>query len=145
MDSPASPSLNDRFEQFAGWLVQATGTSTAFIIAFGTILLWGITGPLFHFSETWQLVINTGTTIITFLMVFVIQKAQNKDSKAVQVKLNELILATRGASNKMMDAEEMTEAELTALCLHYQQMAAVTEQARNNRHKQRTSAEQQQQ
>ncbi len=131
-----SLSLNDRFEQFAGWLVHATGSSTAFLIAFGTILVWAITGPLFHYSETWQLVINTGTTIITFLMVFVIQKAQNKDSKAVQVKLNELIFATHKANNKMMDADLMTEAELTALCEHYQEMAKTVEQVRARKRKQ---------
>jgi low affinity Fe/Cu permease len=141
-----SPSLNDRFERFSGWLVQATGSSTAFLTAFGVILAWAVTGPLFQFSETWQLVINTGTTIITFLMVFVIQKAQNRDGKAVQVKLNELIMATRGASNKMMDAEELTEAELTALCQHYQQLASAVEHARDHHRKQRiANAGQQQQ
>src|SRR4051812_35475728 len=86
------------FEKFAEWATKATGSSTAFLIAFGVVVVWAITGPLFDFSETWQLVINTGTTIVTFLMVFLIQKTQNKDSKAIHIKLNELIAAHEGAS-----------------------------------------------
>ena len=91
------------------------GSSTAFILAVAIVLVWGFTGPVFQFSETWQLVINTGTTIITFLMVFLIQKTQNKDSKAIHLKLNELIAAIEGASNRMVDIEDITETELDQL------------------------------
>src|SRR5215207_2701530 len=84
------------FERFAEWATRATGSSVAFLLAAGIVVVWGILGPLFQFSETWQLVINTGTTIITFLMVFLIQKTQNKDSKAIHLKLNELIASNAG-------------------------------------------------
>ena len=89
------------FERMSASITRATGSSIAFVLALSSVLIWAITGPLFHFSETWQLVINTGTTIITFLMVFLIQKAQNKESLSIQLKLNELIAATKGASNRL--------------------------------------------
>ena len=117
------------FERFAAYITRATGSSTAFLLALGTVLAWAVTGPIFHYSETWQLVINTGTTIITFLMVFLIQKAQNKDSLAMQLKLNELIAATKGASNRLVDIEELSEPELRVLCDHYHTMAEMTRQA----------------
>ncbi|MVM30460.1 low affinity iron permease family protein [Spirosoma sp. HMF4905] len=117
------------FERFASSVTKATGSSAAFLIAFASILIWGLTGPLFHFSETWQLVINTGTTIITFLMVFLIQKAQNKDSMSVQLKLNELIAATKGASNRLVSVENLNENELCILQKHYQTMAEITQKA----------------
>ena len=98
------------FERFAEWATKATGSSVAFLMAAGIIVVWGVTGPIFDFSETWQLVINTGTTIITFLMVFLIQKTQNKDSKAIHLKLNELLGANPGCSNRMVDIEDLTEA-----------------------------------
>lgn len=107
------------FEKFANAATKFTGSSAAFIIAFCIVLIWGISGPLFNYSETWQLVINTGTTIITFLMVFLIQKAQNKDGKAIQLKLNELIAAHEKASNRMVDIEDLTEAELDQLHKFY--------------------------
>ncbi|HWJ90468.1 MAG TPA: low affinity iron permease family protein, partial [Flavisolibacter sp.] len=94
-----------RFERAAAAITRATGSSTAFLIAISVILIWAITGPLFHFSDTWQLVINTGTTIITFLMVFIIQQSQNKDSLAIQLKLNELIACDERASNRLIDVE----------------------------------------
>jgi low affinity Fe/Cu permease len=119
----------DRFDHFALYITRVTGSSTAFILAMSVVLLWAATGPLFHFSETWQLVINTGTTIITFLMVFVIQKAQNKESLAVQLKLNELIAATKGASNRLVSVENLSEQELQVLCEHYSAMAELTKQA----------------
>jgi low affinity Fe/Cu permease len=97
-----------------------TGSSAAFLSAFGIVLFWGMSGPVFHFSDTWQLVINTGTTIVTFLMVFLIQKSQNKDGKAIQLKLNELIAASRHASNRMVDIEDMTEEELDVLHRYYE-------------------------
>lgn len=103
------------FERFATWATKATGSASAFIIALLVIIIWGITGPIFKYSEVWQLVINTGTTIITFLMVFLIQKSQNKDSKAIHLKLNELIAADKYASNRMVSIEDLSEKELDKL------------------------------
>lgn len=103
------------FEKFASRATQATGSSIAFLLALLTVLIWIVTGPIFGYSDTWQLVINTGTTIITFLMVFLIQKSQNKDSLAMQIKLNELIAVNRKASNRLLNVEDLTEAELHAL------------------------------
>jgi low affinity Fe/Cu permease len=110
------------FERFSDWAIQATGSSSAFLLAVGVVVVWAVTGPLFDYSETWQLVINTGTTIVTFLMVFLIQKAQNKDSKAVHLKLNELIAASEGASNRMVDIEDLTEDELDQLHKFYEKL-----------------------
>ncbi|MGA0555522.1 low affinity iron permease family protein [Larkinella sp. VNQ87] len=107
------------FERFSTDVTKATGSSTAFLLALITILVWVITGPIFHYSDTWQLVINTGTTIITFLMVFLIQKSQNKDSMAIQLKLNELIAAQDGASNRLLNVEDLSEAELLTLHRYY--------------------------
>ena len=103
------------FERFASRATQATGSSTAFLLALLTVIIWITTGPLFGYSDTWQLVINTGTTIITFLMVFLIQKSQNKDSLAMQIKLNELVAVNNKASNRLLNVEDLTEAELRAL------------------------------
>lgn len=113
------------FERFSSWATHATGTSTAFLIALAAVVIWGATGPVFQFSETWQLVINTGTTIVTFLMVFLIQKAQNKDSKAIHMKLNELLAAHEGASNRMVDIEDITEEELDQLHKFYAKLASL--------------------
>lgn len=107
------------FERFAANVTRVTGSTPAFIIAFMLVLIWGATGPVFHYSETWQLVINTGTTIITFLMVFLIQKTQNKDSLAIQLKLNELIAAHEFASNRLVNVENMTEEELKVIQKYY--------------------------
>ncbi|UFH53950.1 low affinity iron permease family protein [Spirosoma sp. KNUC1025] len=109
-----NPSANF-FERFASRATYATGSSTAFLLALLTIIIWVVTGPIFHYSDTWQLVINTGTTIITFLMVFLIQKSQNKDSLALQIKLNELIAVNSKASNRLLNVEDLTEEELRAL------------------------------
>lgn len=117
------------FERMSAAITRATGSSVAFLLALGSVIVWAITGPLFHFSENWQLVINTGTTIITFLMVFLIQKAQNKESMSVQLKLNELIAATKGASNRLVAVEELSEADMIVLQKHYQAMAEFTKQA----------------
>lgn len=116
------------FEKMSTAITCWTGSSPAFGIAFGIIIIWGVTGPIFKYSDTWQLVINTGTTIITFLMVFLIQKSQNKDSKAIQLKLNELIAASRHASNRMVDIEDLTEAELDVLHKYYQRLSDISEE-----------------
>ena len=99
------------------------GGSLAFGIAVAVILVWGLTGPIFHFSDTWQLVINTGTTIVTFLMVFLIQRAQNKESKAVQLKLNEIVAALGGASNRLIDVESLSEQEIEVLRRHFAEIS----------------------
>jgi low affinity Fe/Cu permease len=107
-------------ERFSLTATKATGTSGAFIIALAVLIVWGVTGPLFHFSDTWQLVINTGTTIVTFLMVFLIQRTQNKDALAIHLKLNEIVAALEGASNRLIDVEDLTEGEIALLHKHYQ-------------------------
>lgn len=115
----STKSKKNFFERFANWATIATGSSAAFIIAAAIILVWIVTGPIFHYSDTWQLIINTGTTIVTFLMVFLIQKSQNKDSKAIHLKLNELLASHQGASNRMVNLEDLTEAELDQLHRFY--------------------------
>ena len=115
------------FELFANWATNATGSSAAFIIAIVVIVVWGVTGPLFKYSDTWQLVINTGTTIVTFLMVFLIQKTQNKDSKAIHLKLNEILASHQGASNRMVDIEDLNEIELDQLHKFYVQLSDLAE------------------
>ena len=97
----------------------------AFIIALSVIFVWIITGPLFHYSDTWQLVINTGTTVITFLMVFLIQRTQNKDSRALHLKLNELIASLKGPSNRLIDIEDLNEEELNTLHKYYRHLAVM--------------------
>lgn len=108
-----------RFEKAAASITRMAGSSTAFLIALLVIIGWAVTGPLFHFSDTWQLVINTGTTIVTFLMVFVIQQSQNKDSLAIQLKLNELIAAEERASNRLIVVEDLSQDELELLKKFY--------------------------
>jgi len=115
--------LKDAFARIAEKASQATGSFWAFCLALTVIIVWALTGPLFGFSETWQLIINTGTTIVTFLMVFLIQHAQNKENRALQLKLNELIAATRGASNRLIDVEDLSEHEIEALYHRYQKLA----------------------
>lgn len=115
------------FESFANKATAFTGSSPAFIGAALIVVIWAISGPFFNFSEIWQLVINTGTTIITFLMVFLIQKAQNKDSKAIQIKLNELIAASEKASNRIVDIEDLTEKELDNLHKFYEELSDLAE------------------
>lgn len=111
------------FERFSNWATHATGSSAAFILATSTVVVWAVSGPIFDYSETWQLVINTGTTIITFLMVFLIQKSQNKDSRAIHLKLNELIASHEGTSNRMVSLEDLSEAELDQLAKFYAHIA----------------------
>jgi low affinity Fe/Cu permease len=117
--------IKARFEGFAEGVTRATGTPTAFMIAFLVIVVWGVTGPVFHYSDTWQLVINTGTTIVTFLMVFLIQQSQNKDSLALQLKLNELIACEERASNRLIDVEDLSQEELDVLKKFYVRLASL--------------------
>ncbi len=112
------------FTRFAKWTARAAGRPMAFSIAVGALILWAISGPFFGFSDTWQLVINTGTTIVTFLMVFLIQNTQNRDSEAIQVKLDELIRADKTAHNALLDIEDLEEAELDKIRSDYEALAA---------------------
>lgn len=107
------------FDKFSNKITRVTGTPWAFGIAALIVVIWAVTGPLFHYSDTWQLVINTGTTIITFLMVFIIQQSQNKDTLALHLKLNELIAASEIASNRLVDIEDLTEEELEIIKKYY--------------------------
>ncbi len=113
-----------KFAALAKWTARATGHPATFLLAFCTIVIWIVTGPLFGFSDTWQLVINTGTTIVTFLMVFLIQSTQNRDTAAIQVKLDELIRVTQGAHNALLDLEELDEEALEKIRAQYQDLAA---------------------
>lgn len=117
------------FGRFAKWTARAAGQPVAFVLAVAVILVWAITGPIFGFSDTWQLVINTSTTIVTFLMVFLIQSTQNRDSQAIQVKLDELIRVSKGAHNALLDLEEMEEMDLDRIRASYEKLA---ESAREN-------------
>ncbi len=119
------------FENFAGKITRATGRPMAFIIAFIAILAWALSGPLFNYSDTWQLVINTSTTIITFLMVFVIQHSQNKDTTAIQLKLNELIAASSTTSNRLVDVEDLNTDELETLKKFYVRLAELAKKEGN--------------
>lgn len=119
---------NKFFEKVSTKITNWTGSPVAFGVAFLTVIIWVFLGPIFNYSDTWQLVINTGTTIITFLMVFLIQKSQNKDSKAIQLKLNELIAASRHASNRMVDIEDLSESELDILHKYYQKLSDIAEE-----------------
>ena len=112
-----------QFSRFAKWTARATGHPSTFVIAMLLILGWLITGPAFGFSSTWQLVINTATTIVTFLMVFLIQNTQNRDSEAMQLKLDELIRATQGAHNALLDLEELSQQELDRIKAPYEELA----------------------
>ena len=116
------------FERLAASITKAAGSSTSFLIAVFIVLLWAITGPVFQFSDTWQLVINTGTTIITFLMVFVIQQSQNKDSLAIQLKLNELIAAEERASNRLVDIEGLTHSEMEVIKKFYVKLSVLAKE-----------------
>jgi low affinity Fe/Cu permease len=106
-------------ERFARAVTEWSGSSHAFALALAIVVVWALLGPVFDYSDTWQLVINTGTTIVTFLMVFLIQRAQNKESRAMELKLNELIAAVHGASNRLIDVEELSEREIETLHRHY--------------------------
>jgi len=115
-------------ERFSSWATLATGSTVGFSLAVLLIVVWLITGPIFRFSDTWQLMINTTTTIVTFLMVFLIQRSQNKESLAVQLKLNELVASKKGASNRLIDIEDLTEDDLRVLHRHFQKLAEIAKQ-----------------
>jgi low affinity Fe/Cu permease len=118
-------SIGRRFEAFSKIITRWTGSTGAFAWALGVIATWAILGPVFRFSDTWQLVINTSTTIVTFLMVFLIQRAQNKDSLAIHLKLNEIVAALSGASNRLVDVESLSEKELAQLHRFYRELASL--------------------
>ena len=128
MGSKKQNGLGQLLERFSRKATEATGTSTAFILALLVIIVWIVTGPLFNFSDTWQLVINTGTTIVTFLMVFLIQRSQNKDALAIHLKLNEIVAALEGASNRLIDVEDLTEEEIKTLHKHYQRLVEMAKE-----------------
>ncbi len=111
------------FTRFAKWAARATGRPITFVIAVAVILIWAMTGPIFGFSDTWQLVINTSTTIVTFLMVFLIQNTQNRDTEALQLKLDELIRVMEGAHNALLDLEELDEDQLDRIRANYEKLA----------------------
>jgi len=119
--------LAAKFDAFSSKVTKLTGSPGAFILACITIIAWVVTGPIFNYSDTWQLVINTGTTIITFLMVFLIQQSQNKDTLALQIKLNELIAANKNASNRLIDSEDLTAKELEVLKKFYIKISKASE------------------
>jgi low affinity Fe/Cu permease len=119
------------FERFATGVANATGSTSAFIFAFIIVVIWAASGPFFHYSENWQLIINTGTTIITFLMVFLIQKAQNKDSLAIQLKLNELVAAHAFASNRLVNVENLSEEEMKVIKKYYAALSDLTKKEEN--------------
>ncbi len=114
--------------RFATWVSEKAGSTWAFIVALTIVIIWGATGPIFGFSDTWQLVINTGTTIVTFLMVFLIQRAQNKAELAVQLKLNEIVAAIDSANNRLISVEDMSEEDLETLHDHYRHLAELARQ-----------------
>jgi|SRR6187397_2109513 len=127
------PSRSPFFTRFAKKTARWSGRPSTFALAAAIIVVWAVTGPIFGFSDTWQLVINTSTTIVTFLMVFLIQNTQNRDSEAVQIKLDELIRATGNASNKLLDLEELEEKELDVIRQTYEDMAEKARRAQHTR------------
>jgi low affinity Fe/Cu permease len=122
-----------RFTRFAKLTARVSGRPATFMLAFAVIVVWGVTGPLFGFSDTWQLVINTGTTIVTFLMVFLIQNTQNRDTEALQVKLDELIRATKDADDCLLDLEELDDKELDKIRASYEGLAEKARKELQNR------------
>ena len=118
--------MNEAFKKLAQSVARAMGTPSAFIVAIALIVMWLLTGPAFRYSDTWQLIINTSTTIVTFLMVFLIQNTQNRDAIALHLKLDELIRATRGARNSMIDLAKLTDAQLKALEVEFERICTGT-------------------
>jgi low affinity Fe/Cu permease len=123
----ANRGKNSLLETLAGKVTKWTGGTSAFLSAIAIVTIWAALGPVFGYSTTWQLVINTGTTIVTFLMVFLIQRAQNKDALAIHIKLNELVAAMQGASNRLIDVESLSEKQLAALEAHYGELAKLSD------------------
>ncbi|WP_137924781.1 low affinity iron permease family protein [Cupriavidus sp. 2SB] len=128
MDKPVHRRILHLFDRFAGAATRQAGSPAAFVLALFVVVVWAITGPMFGYSETWQLVINTGTTIVTFLMVFLIQQSQNKDSVAVHLKLNELLASHREASNHLVAIEDLDEEELRQLVEFYRKLAKLADE-----------------
>jgi len=128
---PERRGIGWKFEQLSETVTRWTGGTSAFACALAVIAIWAVLGPLFHFSDTWQLVVNTGTTIITFLMVFLIQRTQNKDSMALHLKLNEIVAALEGASNRLIDVEAISEHDLKTLQKHYAELAQLAQKEAN--------------
>src|SRR5881397_2399929 len=126
--APRRTGIGTALERFSRVLTDWVGTSWAFGAALAVVAVWALTGPLFGFSDTWQLVINTGTTIVTFLMVFLIQRAQNKDAITIQLKLNELVAAIEGASNRLIAVEDLSEEEVCILKEHYRELVKLAKQ-----------------
>ena len=131
MKKSSKPVDHHFFDKFASHVTRLTGSTAAFGIALLVVVCWAASGPFFHYSETWQLVINTGTTIITFLMVFIIQKAQNKDSLAIQLKLNELVAAHEFASNRLVNIENIPEDDLKIIQKYYTHLGEITKREEN--------------
>ena len=134
MPRKKSRGLSGVLEQFAHQVTAWSGSSWAFLVALTVVIAWAVTGPLFGFSDTWQLVINTGTTIATFLMVFLIQRSQNKDALAIHLKLNEIVAALEGSSNRLIDVEDLTEEEIQTLHKHYRKLAEIAKRDTDIRH-----------
>jgi low affinity Fe/Cu permease len=124
----ASGRVTPFLERLSGRVTTWSGRSAAFGLALSVVIVWAVSGPLFRFSDTWQLVINTGTTIVTFLMVFLIQRAQNKDAAALHLKLNEIVAALQGASNRLINVETLNEGEVHMLHGHYDKLVALARQ-----------------
>src|SRR2546423_5997857 len=122
LETPRRRGLGIALERFSRAVTEWAGTSWAFAVALAVIVAWAATGPIFGFSDTWQLVINTGTTIVTFLMVFLIQRTQNKDARAIHLKLDEIVAALEGASNRLIDVEDLSEDDIDTLHKHYQKL-----------------------
>jgi low affinity Fe/Cu permease len=122
-DCQPPPTMNERFRKFALCVARFAGTPVAFMVSFTIIVVWAVVGPFFHFSDSWQLVINTSTTIVTFLMVFLIQNMQNRDAKAIHLKLDELIRAVKGARNNLVALENLSEEELELLERQFSRIA----------------------
>ena len=115
--------LSEVFERFSEQVTQWAGSTVGFMGGLTVVVVWALLGPMFHYSDTWQLVINTGTTVVTFLMVFLIQRSQNKDALVIHLKLNELVAAMQGASNRLIDVEALSEEELRILADYYKELA----------------------
>jgi len=126
--------VSDAFRVFARRTSNVLGSAWAFVLALAVIVIWGVTGPTFHYSDTWQLIINTGTTIVTFLMVFLIQNTQNRDAKAVHLKLDEIIRALKGARNELVDLEKLSDEDLAALEKQFERVRQKAEHHNHHQH-----------